>query len=210
MRKDSDSNFKIIVIDDEMKETDPLLVQLKLSFNEARITLKNNAEEGLNYIMDNLNCKMIVLLDYDLGANEPNGTEIFLEIRKKTSLPYVIIVTSDLIDDIPNRELATYVNKDALAIVDKTVSLADKVDYVAKAVHSLDARVDCVLEQWILNHSEDERNEPYLTTSSGQTYTLKNILSEIRRQTEFGKKMERNVMMLAVDLLTRGVKCTND
>jgi DNA-binding NtrC family response regulator len=204
------SNLNIIVIDDNLKETDPLLVQLKLTFHEACITLMTSAQEGLEYILANLNSKMIVMLDYDLGANEPNGTELFIKIREKTSLLYVIIITAKLIDDISRTELVTYINKDALAIVDKTVSLADKIAVVQEAVHALDVRVDCVLEQWIANHSEDERNAPYLTTSSGKTYTLKEILTEIRQQTEFGKKMERNIMMLAVDLLTRGKKQVND
>jgi DNA-binding NtrC family response regulator len=204
------SNLNIIVIDDNLKATDPLLLQLRLTFKEAEIVLKTNAKEGLDYVLNNLNRKMIVLLDYDLGANEPNGTEIFTKIREKTSLLYVIIITAKFIDDIPNKELVTYINKDALAIIDKTVSLEDKIKFVQNAVHALDVRVDCVFEQWISNHSEDEQNAPYLTTTSGEKYTLKDVLQQIRQQTIFGKKMERNIMMLAVDLLTRGKKQIDD
>jgi len=200
------SKLNIIVIDDNIKKTDPLLVQLQLNFKEANIILKENAKEGLEYILDNLNNKMIVLLDYDLGAGEPNGTEIFLKIREQTALLYVIIITAKLIDDISNKELVTYINKDALAVIDKTTSLEDKIKLIKDAIHTLDVRVDCVLEQWILNHSEDEQNEPYLTTTSGETFTLKDVLREIRQQTDFGRKMERNIMVLAVDLLTRGKK----
>lgn len=201
-----DSKLKIIVIDDNIKKTDPLLVQLQLNFKEADIILKDNAKEGLEYILDNLNSKMIVLLDYDLGAGEPNGTEIFLKIRESTALLYVIIITAKLIDDIPNKDLVTYINMDALAVIDKTTSLKDKINLVRDSIHDLDVRVDCVLEQWISSHSEDELNEPYLTTTSGENLTLKNVLMEIRQQTDFGRKMERNIMMLAVDLLTRGKK----
>jgi hypothetical protein len=200
------TKFKIIVIDDNIKRTDPLLVQMQLTFKEANIILKDNAKDGLEYILDNLNSKMIILLDYDLGAGEPNGTEIFLKIREKTTLLYVIIITAKLIDDIPNMELVTYINKDALAVIDKTTSLEDKMKLIKVAIHALDVRVDCVLEQWILNHSEDRQNEPYLTTTSGEILTLKNVLAEIRQQTDLGRKMERNIMMLAVDLLTRGKK----
>lgn len=201
-----DSNLKIIVIDDNIKKTDPLLVQLQLNFKDANIILKDSAKEGLDYILNNLNSKMIVLLDYDLGAGEPNGTEIFLKIREKTVLLYVIIITAKLLDEIPNKDLVTYINKDALAVIDKTTSLEDKIKLVRDSIHDLDVRLDCVLEQWILNHSEDELNEPYLTTTSGETLTLKDVLKEIRQQTDFGRKMERNIMMLAVDLLTRGKK----
>ena len=204
------SKLNIIVIDDNLKETDALPVQLKLTFKEAEIVLRKTAKEGLDYILNNLNNKMIVLLDYDLGANEPNGTEIFTKIREKTSLLYVIIITAKFIDEITQKELVTYINKDALAVIDKTVSLESKIEVVQKAAHALDARVDCILEQWILAHSEDEQNEPYLTTISGEEYTLKKILEEIRQQTDFGKKMERKILLLAVDLLTRGKKQVDD
>jgi hypothetical protein len=122
----------------------------------------------------------------------------------------VIIITAKFIDDISNKELVTYINKDALAVIDKTTSLTEKIECIKKAIHSLDIRVDCALEQWIANHSENEQNEPYLTTTSGETYTLKDILKQIRQQTVFGKKMECNILMLAVDLLTRGKKKISD
>ncbi|MFZ5430463.1 MAG: hypothetical protein ACOZDD_09535 [Bacteroidota bacterium] len=201
-----DSKLEIVVIDDNIKRTDPLLVQLKINFSSAKITLINNAKEGLEYILGNLSRKMIVLLDYDLGTDEMNGTKMFLKIRERTALLYVIIITAKLIDDIPNKELVEFINKDALAVVDKTTSLVDKIRLIKIAIHSLDVKVDSMLEQWILNHSDDKQNEPYLTTTFGDIFTLKDVLNEIRQQTEFGRKMERNIMMLAVDLLTRGKK----
>jgi len=179
---------------------------MQLNFKDANIILKDNAKDGLEYILDNLNSKMIVLLDYDLGAGEPNATNIFLKIRERTTLLYVIIITAKFIDDIPRKELVTYINKDALAVIDKTTSLQDKIKLVQDAIHALDIRVDCVLEQWISNHPEEKQKEPYLTDSNGKTYTLEDILREIRQQTDFGRKMERNIMMLAVDLFTRNEK----
>jgi len=201
--------MNIIVIDDNMKIDNPFLVELKINIPDANIILKNNNKEGLDYIMENINSKMIVLLDYDMGGGE-TGTEIFFKIREKTALIYIIIITAKMIENIPNKELAEYINKDALAIVDKTVSLKDRINLIKKAVHALDVRLDCVLEQWISKHSKKEQDEPYLTTVSGKEYTLKNILEEIRQQTEFGKSMERKIILLTVDLLTRGKKQIDD
>jgi len=201
--------MNIIIIDDNMKDTDPLFVKLKINFTYANIVLKNNMAEGLEYILSHLNSKMIVLLDYDLGAGH-TGTEIFLEIRKKTTLLYVIIITAKLLNTIPNEAMVEFINKDALAIIDKTSSLDDKINLVKKALHDLDVRVDCVLEQWIYRHSERDLDEPYLTTASGTKYTLRQILAEIRLQTEFGKTMERKILMLAVHLLTQGKEKIDD
>jgi len=201
--------MKIIVIDDSMRNTDPLIIELKLNFINAEIILKNNLTDGLEYVLKNLDSKMVVLLDYDLGAGN-TGTEVFLEIRKKTALLYVIIITAKLFDDIPNKALVEFINKDALAIIDKTTSLEDRINLVKKAIHTLDVRIDCVLEQWINRHTEDEQNEPYLTTSSGAEHTLKSILNEIRQQTDLGKSMERKILMLAVHLLTQGKEKIDD
>ncbi|MDP3463530.1 MAG: hypothetical protein Q8S18_12130 [Bacteroidales bacterium] len=206
----SDTNTQVVIIDDNRKETDPLIVNLKKQFRNVEIVLRTKATEGLNYILENLDRKTIVLLDYDLGKGEPNGTSILKDIRKKTSLVYVIMVTANNIDNIPRDELVEYINKDAFAFISRTITLADVNPIIQNAIHFLDARVDSVLEQWILKHEGSELEQPYLKTTSGKTLTLKDILSEIRLQTTFGKEMERNILMLAIDLLTRNKKQIND
>ncbi len=198
--------LKILIIDDNISESSPLIVHLKISFKDAEIILKRKASEGLQYVLDNLNSKIIVLLDYDLGRGEMNGTEILSKIREKSSLVYIIIVTAKMVESIPQKDLMTYINKDAMAFADKTISLEEKVQLVKNAIHSLDVRVDCMLEEWILNKPESEIKKPYLTTTTGETYTLSDVLSEIRQSSDFGKKMERNILLLAIDLLTRQKK----
>jgi DNA-binding NtrC family response regulator len=200
------NNTEIVVIDDSFDMFDPLVVELREHFSEANITVKNNPDEGLNFVLANLSKKIIVLLDYNFKIGQPKGHDVLLKIREKTSLVYVIIMTAKQFSTIPHEELVDFVNNDALAVVQNTVDMAEILKLVSKAVQQLNVRVDCVLEQWISNHSENEQNEPYLTTTSGKMFTLKEILKEIRQQTDFGRKMERNIMMLAVDLLTRGKK----
>jgi hypothetical protein len=204
-------NTEIVIIDDSFDMFDPLVIELTEHFPEANINVINNPIEGLNFVLANLSKKIIVLLDYNFKTGEPKGHDILLKLREKTSLVYVIIMTAKQFSTIPHEELVDFVNNDALAVVQNTVATAYILDIVSKAIHQLNARVDCVLEQWILNHTEEEQNEPYLTTTSGDKYTLTNILKEIRQQTAFGMKMERNIMLLAIDLLTRGKrKLDND
>jgi DNA-binding NtrC family response regulator len=203
-------NTEILIIDDNFDMFDPLVIELKEHFPNANVTVQNNPEDGLNYILTNLSKKIIVLLDYNFKTGQPKGLDILLKIRKKTSLVYVIIMTAKQFSTIPHTELIDLVNNDTMAIVQNTVDTSEIINIVSKAEQQLSVRVDCVLEQWISNRSEDEQNAPYLTTTSGEKYTLKDILQHIRQQTDFGKKMERNIMMLAVDLLTRGKKQIND
>lgn len=200
------NNTEIVIIDDSFEMFDPLVVELREHFPAANVTIKNNPDEGLKFVLANLSKKIIVLLDYNFKTGQPKGHDILLKIRKATSLVYVIIMTAKQFSTIPHTELVDFVNNDALAVVQNTVDTAEILKLVSKAAQQLSVRVDCVLEQWISNHSEDKQNESYLTTSTGKTYTLKDILKEIRQQSDFGKKMERNIIMLAIDLLTRGKK----
>lgn len=203
------NNTEIVIIDDSFDIFDPLVVELRENFPQANVTVINNPDEGLKFILSNLSKKIIVLLDYNFKTGQPKGHDILLKIREATSLVYVIIMTAKQFSTIPHSELVDFVNNDALAIVQNTVDTSEIIKLVLKASQQLSVRVDCVLEQWISNHSEDKQNEPYLTTSSGETYTLKGVLNEIRQQTDFGRKIERNIMMLAIDLLTRGKKQVN-
>lgn len=200
------NNTEIVIIDDSFDMFDPLVVELREHFPAANVTVKNNPDDGLKYVLANLSKKIIVLLDYNFKTGQPKGHDVLLKIREATSLVYVIIMTAKQFSTIPHTELVDFVNNDALAVVQNTVDTAEMLKLVSKAAQQLSVRVDCVLEQWISNHSEDEQSEPYLTTTTDETYTLKDILREIRQQSAFGQKMERNIMMLAVDLLTRGKK----
>ena len=203
------NNTEIVIIDDSFDIFDPLVVELRENFPQANVTVINNPDEGLKFILSNLSKKIIVLLDYNFKTGQPKGHDILLKIREATSLVYVIIMTAKQFSTIPHSELVDFVNNDALAIVQNTVDTSEIIKLVLKASQQLSVRVDCVLEQWISNHSEDKQNEPYLTTSSGETYTLKGVLIYFRQQTDFGRKIERNIMMLAIDLLTRGKKQVN-
>lgn len=203
-------DMEIIIIDDSFNIFDPLVIELRDKFPEANVSVFNNPIEGLDYIFKNLSKKIIVLLDYNFKTGEPKGHDILLKIREKTSLVYVIIMTAKQFSSIPHEELIDFVNNDALAVVQNTVEMNDILKLVSKAVHSLNSRVDCILEQWIYNHTDDEKKELYLTTTNGTQLTLEDILKEIRLQTEFGKKMERNILLLAIDLLTRGKKQLNN
>ena len=49
-----------------------------------------------------------------------------------------------------------------------------------------------------------------MITASGKTYTLRNILSEVREQTETGRQLEKNLMMLTIDLLLREKETLQD
>ena len=126
------------------------------------------------------------------------------------SLVYIILITADEVLKIKNEDLIFLINHDAFALESVTADYSKIISLVENASHKLDARVDAILEDWIIKQSADKRAKPYLQTKDGKTYTLDDILESIRQQTAIGKQMERNILKLAVDLLTSQKKKLDD
>ncbi len=195
---------QILIIHDDMSENDPLIITLKEKYGDENVKLEKRSSKGLSYIHNHLTSKLIVLLDFDLGQGEPHAPEVIEKIREETSLIYVIIITAKQFSSISHEALIKFINNEALGIIQSTADIKDVVSLVDKAAHELDTRVDCVLEQWIAKRPKEEREKPYLTTRSGETYTLDDLIIEIRKETELGQRMERGILQLAIEQLTNG------
>ncbi len=202
--------IKILIIHDDLSANDPLIIDLKEIYGESNVILESKSSLGIDYVFNNLDHRLIVLLDFDLGPDEPHAPEVIEKIREKTSLVYVIIWTAKLISGIPPEDLQKFINNDALAMISATDATGDIIDYIRKAEHELDTRIDCVLEQWIAKRTGSELNKPYLTTKSGEIYTLKDLMREIRLGTSLGQKLEKSILQLTIELLTTGKKRLND
>jgi DNA-binding NtrC family response regulator len=200
------SSVKIVVIHDGLiPKIDPLLIVLKENYGEEFVIHFENSNQGLDYILANLNQKMVVLLDVNFSDGELTGIQVFENIRKETALVYVIMITARLLSEISHEDLITMINHEAVAI-ENVFNYPQILSLVEKASHQMEVRIDSALEQWIISHPEEDKDKPYITSRTGKTYTLRNILDEIRRQTNYGQDIEKKILMLAVDLLARGKK----
>jgi hypothetical protein len=198
----TNTNQKIIVIDDNFSEDDYLLIALREKYGEQNVLLFRTADDGLEYIMSNLANKMVVLLDVNLGANKERGDIILQKIRSKTSLVSVIMMSASL-QSLTNEELRRFINHHAIAAINSNDSVKANLPIIDEAVRQLGLRVDCAIEAWILSHSPEDRNKPYLITRNGEKYSLNLLLEEIRKNSSLGIKMQENILNLAVELLAR-------
>jgi FixJ family two-component response regulator len=194
---------KIVVIHDDLTENDPLLIELRSKYGSENVIFIKKSQEGLDYVLANLSQKIVVILDLKFRSNEPSGVNVFENIRQHTSLVYIIIWTASSLNDVGSEDLVKFINNDALAFISSTDSYERILEVVEKAAHELDTRVASALEQWITLQPDQDKDSPYITSVNGRQYTLTNILEEIRQQTPFGKEMEKNILMLAIDLLAR-------
>ena len=195
---------KIVIIHDDLSEDDPLIDELSNRYQAENVILIKESQKGLDYVLNNLTQKIIVILDLKFKANEISGVKVFEDIRKQTSLVYIIIWTANNLNEVTSEDLVKFINNDALAFISSTDDYTKVLEHVEKAAHELDSRVASVIEQWISARPSEEKDKPYITSSDGKSYTLSELLHEIRHQTSFGKEIEKNILLLAIDLLTRG------
>lgn len=190
------STSTILVIDDQLKANDPLLVKLKMKYKNAVLLSSHN--EALNYLNEkHLEEKNIIILDYKFDGKPYTGTLILETIRKKSYLIPVILWTAskDQVSDFPD-----IINYGINAVVDQNdhKTLYEKID---EADSFLNKSIEAAIEEWIIYQDRDKRNAPYYITASGKKYSLNEILTEIRLRTPFAEKIEKDINMLAIDLL---------
>lgn len=195
-------NLDIVIIDDHMEPDDPLIMKLKRNFRDAHFETFQNANDGAEYTLAHLDRKIVVFLDcrFDVGIS---GFDALKRIREKTSLVYIVMMSANSLVQLDTDDFLQFmINHRGIFFInnretDKAVELVHKVN------HLMDTKLDCILEQWVLSHDDKKLDAPYIIDDKGNSLTLKNVLDEVRQQTELGETLERNIILLAIDLLTR-------
>lgn len=189
----------IVFIDDHISENRLLIVELIEKYGSENVRTFENVSSGLEYIRSQLDRKMIVLLDI-MFHNVPDGLKAFDDIVKATSL-LCVILRSGQIESIDKSELIKLINNHAWRLIKTDISIEETLKIIESANQQLSMRVDGAIEEWIMRHSPDEREKPYLKTRGGETHSLNQILKEIRQDTFFGKEMTYSILNLVIDQL---------
>lgn len=200
----SKSQTCILIIDDSLDEDDSIIVELSEKYET--VVFCETPEKGITYVDNNLNKDIIVILDIDFGGLKLNGHDVLNSIRERSFLIPVIIWSSI------NEEKSTFsdlINNKAFAFVKR----ADKeklFEQIEKAELSIKTSLVGAIEDWITSHKGEDLEKPFLVLGNGQTLSLSQILLEIRRESEIGKMIRKNLMKLTIDLLMRKKERLND
>ncbi|KQB41992.1 hypothetical protein RCH33_1333 [Flavobacterium daejeonense] len=194
---------KVVVIHDNIEETSPIMVEMKVKYGFENVVLFQHSQQGLDYVISNLGSKMVVLLDKNFDGDEIDGIKVFSEIRKKTSLVYIILITVSKISEISSETLKMLINKDLFKLESFTQDYRKIIELVDQARSTLNVRVDAVIEDWIMRHPIEKREQIILRTREGLTYSMNDILESIRQETSVGLQFERNLLKLAIELFSR-------
>ena len=185
-------NVKVVFIDDNLSEKDPFVRNISKTYEEEVECsgVFKNPDEGLKHVLDNLNKRMIVFIDWNFGSNQKKGIDLLKEIRKQTSLLYVVMMSANRLSDISSEYIIDMINEDNIFYLDRNSSSFEIVeDIINRIRQAWSTKFDCVLEEWLIRHPEDLNKEAFRENT--RVYTWAEILLELRHQSEIGKSFEK-------------------
>lgn len=190
-------NDRIIYIDDNVDDDDPLV--LSLIDEGFEIKVLKDSKNALEYIKTRQ--YDIVLLDLDMGARSTNGNQLFNEIRKVDEKVPVVIISA-YIKRQQNDDFLGFINNEAKAIFNRTEDISKKVAKIKKIRDELNTSPGGALEDWIMKTKDQDA--VLMVTKDGKKYTAADILKEIKLRTPLGLQFEKDLNRLTVDLIARG------
>ena len=142
----------------------------------------------------------VVIADWRMG--EMNGLQLLHNIDQMHPFAKVIIITG-FGDESTAIEAHHY---HAFDYLKKPVDIDELLNKVQEAIQRKDG-VIAAIEDWVARHPEEAAQPLKATlskTQETQVWSAKDILEEIKSNTERGRKEYRKLIQLTIDLLTRG------
>ena len=189
----------LVIEDDRTQQNNAFVLEVKIVFEN--IIFKENANDALSFVKENLETKIIILLDLAFPANQMQGVKFLEELRNLSRLIPVIVWSGK--DSIADTEYQKMINDTTFAFLSKSASSEEIVESLCKADDYLNSQIDTAVESWLANHSKEDKNKPFLTVADGHSYSMNDLLKEIRTQTQFGQSIALDINKLTLDLLFR-------
>ena len=200
-----EKKFHIIVVDDTMGESDPFVVELKLDYEDkAFISYFYKVEDAMSFVDEHMSEQMIIIMDCFFGSVW-QGIDAIKKLRERTSLVFVIMMSANNVNQMSNNDIMSLINLDNIYFI-KNTDISGAKEKIEKIRSLWKVRFDCVLEQWLLRHPEDNIKEAFTDASTGKTYTWEKILVELRLQSPIGKSFEQILNEYYIYQLNRSKK----
>ena len=197
-----ENKFHIIVVDDTMGEKDPFIVELKLDYQKtANVSYFTKVDDAMTFVDEHMSERMIIIMDCRFGSVW-QGVDAVMKLREKTSLVYVIMISANNVNQLSSNDIMSLINTENIFFI-KNTDIAGAKEKIDKIQSLWKVRFDCVLEQWLIRHPEDNSKEAFSEVSTGKTYTWEDILVELRKQTSVGKSFEKKLNDYYIHQLNR-------
>ena len=197
---------KVIINGDINFKSHRAFKKLSTKYGQENIVWHEDPKAGIDYLKNNLSKRTVVIIDYSYKSRQ-SGLDCLEQIKKISSLFCVIFYVTKMFEEIDQFDMLDIVNSDIQGLVFNNypyseVILLSKVD---DSLNSMSNRVDVCLEEWIMSLDEDERAEKnIISRSTGKSWSLGDLLQEIRQRTPEGIEAEKNIITLSLDQINRG------
>ena len=145
--------YKLVFIDDSMKgELDdiPFVKAISKFLTDAEIEIFDNPQKGLEFVLDNLNNKIIVFVDCKFEGYGLQGINILKKIRAQTSLLYIVMMSANAINQMYSADVIEMINEDYICFFDRNNgTVSDACDLIKRICNLWETRFDCILEDWL-------------------------------------------------------------
>jgi DNA-binding NtrC family response regulator len=190
------SQGRILLIDDEPEIVEQYSRALRNEGYEVDIAL--SGEEG----WEKYQARYYDAVIADWRMPDMDGLELLHKIDQMHAFAKVIIVAGFGDKEFERIVTSAY----AFGYLEKPIDIDDMLRKVEEAIERRDG-VIAALEEWVETHPE-ESSRPIKATlpeaQRGHFWSAKDILEEIKSNTERGRQEYRNLIQLTIDLLTRG------
>ena len=190
------SETKIYIVDDELKSNHPIRVKLEQAFSEVKLFKK--AADAVSAIKESLGSKIILLLDLKLSGGE-NGYRTLASLRE-LSYQIPVIIWTGL--DEKTSEFFSLINLKTYAIRDKVESTDKMVELVKQADADMAYSLSNALERWIMAQPGNH-NDIFAISTGGESYSLNQMLDEVRKDTPKGKEFTQDLVNLTIELMKK-------
>jgi DNA-binding NtrC family response regulator len=185
---------KVLIIDDEVDWAHSTKMLLQ---DKYKIDFVETGNEGVQKLKTT--DYDVIVIDWQL-MEEKTGTDVMVEIKGFNKIIPVIIVSGKIEERKPVIEA---IQKGATNYVEKLdPDLSSKLDKTIQEAFENRDRVVVALERWI-----DEIEDPdrvLIRTVSGEEYTAKQILAEVKKDSEIGRIIREGIVKIIVDLIEKG------
>ena len=193
------SGTKIFIVDDELKSNHPLIVKLGQFFSEVRLFKKSS--DAMAQVAESLGSRIIMILDLRLSGGE-TGQASLAALRELSYQIPVIVWTAV---DEKSEEFFDLINLKTYAIRDKAESIENMVKLVQEADGDINYALSNALERWIMAQPGDH-NEIFAVATNGESYSLNDMLNEVRKDTAKGREFTQDLVNLTIELMEKDEK----
>jgi len=192
------SQVKILLVDDEPQ----ILKQFERALKRVsyEVDVAYSGEEGWEKYQQNY--YDVIVVDWRMG--KMSGMDLMREIDEKHPHPHTKMIMVTAYGDESTAIDAHHHH--AFDYLKKPVDMVEFRKKIEEAVKRRDGIIES-LEDWVETHPE-EATRPHKATfdenGERQIWSAKEVLEEIRKNTDFGRREYQNIVKLTIDLLTRG------